>query len=54
MPRDYKAYLEDILEAGRKIRSYTEDLTHDSFQQNPMAVDAVMNPARRPQPLTPP
>ncbi len=27
MPRDYKAHLEDILEAVRKIRTYTAKLS---------------------------
>jgi uncharacterized protein with HEPN domain len=42
MHRDYKVYLEDILEAGRKIRSYTEHLSYETFRQSSMAVDAVV------------
>jgi uncharacterized protein with HEPN domain len=42
MPRDSKVYLEDILEAARKIRSYTDGLSYESFRLSPMAVDAVI------------
>jgi uncharacterized protein with HEPN domain len=31
MPRDYKAYLKDILEAIRKIENYTKDIAFDDF-----------------------
>jgi uncharacterized protein with HEPN domain len=42
MPRDYKVYLEDILEASRKIRSYTEGLSYEAFRESPMVADAVI------------
>lgn len=42
MPRAFDVYLEDILEAARKIRSYTGDLSYEAFRQNSMAVDAVI------------
>jgi uncharacterized protein with HEPN domain len=42
MPRDYKVYLEDILEAARKIRSYTDGLSYEAFCESAMAVDAVI------------
>jgi len=31
MPRDFKVYLEDILEAARKIRLYTAGLSFEEF-----------------------
>lgn len=42
MPRDPRVYLEDILEAIRRINSYTEGLDFVAFAKNPMAVDAVV------------
>lgn len=42
MPRDYNVYLEDILDAARKIRSYTEGLSYETFHESSMAVDAVI------------
>lgn len=31
MPRDSRVYLEDILEATRKIKTYTSDLSKTEF-----------------------
>lgn len=42
MPRDSNVYLEDILEAARKIRAYTKGLSYETFRENSMAVDAVI------------
>lgn len=42
MSRDYKLYLADILEAIRKIESYTQGLSLLEFSQDEMRVDAVM------------
>jgi uncharacterized protein with HEPN domain len=42
MSRNYKLYLADILEAIRKIESYTQGLTLLEFSQDEMRVDAVM------------
>ncbi|GIK42633.1 MAG: DUF86 domain-containing protein [Chloroflexota bacterium] len=42
MSRDYKLYLADILEAIRKIESYTQGLSLLEFGQDEMRVDAVM------------
>ncbi|MFZ2053734.1 MAG: DUF86 domain-containing protein [Candidatus Aminicenantales bacterium] len=42
MPRDYRVYVEDILEASRRIRLYTKRMTEDDFERSPMAVDAVV------------
>ena len=42
MPRDYKVFLEDILEAIKKIRSYTTALSLESFSQDEKSMDAVV------------
>lgn len=42
MPRDYKVSLEDILEASRKIRAYTEGLSQKAFAADPKTLDAVV------------
>jgi uncharacterized protein with HEPN domain len=42
MPRDYRVYLEDILEAAQKIREYTSGLTFDQFRADSRTVDAVI------------
>lgn len=42
MPRDYRVYLEDTLEAIGKIRMYTEDLSLKTFSADPKTVDAVV------------
>jgi len=42
MPRDSRVYLEDILEAIRKIRTYTEGLSFEEFQKDSKTVDAVV------------
>ena len=42
MPQDYKVFLEDILEAIKKIRSYTAALSLESFSQDEKSVDAVV------------
>jgi uncharacterized protein with HEPN domain len=42
MPRDYKVYLDDVLEAIAWIRIYTNGLTYDSFQEDRKTVDAVV------------
>lgn len=42
MPRDYRVYLEDILEASGKIYSYTAGLSYEGFRESSMVVDAVI------------
>ncbi len=42
MPRDYKVYLDDILEAIAWIRIYTTGVTYDSFQDDRKTIDAVV------------
>ena len=42
MPRDYKVFLEDILEAIRKIREYTDGLSLQAFTADAKTFDAVI------------
>ncbi len=42
MPRDYRLYLGDILDAIGKIEIYTSDSSFENFIQNGMLVDAVL------------
>jgi len=42
MRRDYKLYIDDILEAARKIEEYVEGLTFDDFAQDSKTIDAVI------------
>jgi uncharacterized protein with HEPN domain len=42
MPRDYKVYLEDIVEAIRKIRFFTTGLSLQTFSSDVKTFDAVI------------
>ena len=42
MPRDYKAYINDILEAIDRIESYTNNLTIDDFSESSLYQDAIV------------
>jgi uncharacterized protein with HEPN domain len=42
MPRDSKVYLEDILEATRKITAYTGSLSKAAFLEDEKTIDAVV------------
>lgn len=42
MPRDSRVYLEDILEATRKITTYTGSLSKTSFLEDEKTLDAVI------------
>jgi uncharacterized protein with HEPN domain len=42
MPRDSEVYLEDILEAAAKIKSYVAAFSFESFQADAKTVDAVL------------
>jgi uncharacterized protein with HEPN domain len=35
MPRDYRVYLEDILEAARRIHAYTSAMSMKDFASDP-------------------
>jgi uncharacterized protein with HEPN domain len=40
--RDWRFYLEDVVESARKIERYTEGLTFDQFRLRDMVIDAVV------------
>lgn len=42
MPRDFRLYLDDILEAIASIREYTAGLDYDAFAQDRKTQDAVV------------
>lgn len=42
MPRDSKVYLEDILAAARKVRTYTAGMTRERFSADEKTIDAVV------------
>ena len=42
MPRDYKVYLEDILEAAARIRDYSSALSREQFSKDSKTLDAVV------------
>ena len=42
MSRDYRVYLDDILEAAAKIRTYTATLTLEDLRSDPNTLDAVI------------
>lgn len=42
MPRDYRLYLDDILESCRKIRQFTEGMSFEEFESDPRTQDAVI------------
>lgn len=42
MIRDYRLYLDDILEAIGKIEKYTEGLNYEQFRQDDKTIDAVV------------
>lgn len=42
MPRDYRVYLDDILEAAERILAYTADHSFEQFSHDSRTVDAVI------------
>ncbi|HHW19469.1 MAG TPA: DUF86 domain-containing protein [Firmicutes bacterium] len=42
MQRDFRVYLEDILEAIHRIQLYTSNLSYEMFLQSPLIQDAVL------------
>jgi uncharacterized protein with HEPN domain len=42
MPRDYKVYLDDILEATARIRAYTVGLSLEELRKDTKTLDAVV------------
>ena len=43
MPRDAGLYVEDMLEAVRRIQRYTHDTDEVSFRADPRSIDAVVH-----------
>jgi len=42
MPRDYRLYLEDMLDAINKITGYSQGMNLEKLHENPLIVDAVL------------
>ena len=42
MQRDYKLYIEDILNSIEKIQAYTENLSYEKFVENELLIDGVI------------
>jgi uncharacterized protein with HEPN domain len=42
MPREYKLYLSDILEALERIQEYTKSMTFKDFAKSNITIDAVV------------
>jgi uncharacterized protein with HEPN domain len=42
MPRDYKLYLSDMLEALERIQEYTRNITYRDFARSNITIDAVV------------
>lgn len=42
MPRDYRVYVDDILEACRKILQFTGAMSFEEFESDPKTQDAVI------------
>ena len=42
MRRDYRLYLDDMLEASRRIREYMGDVTFESYLKDTKLLDAVV------------
>jgi uncharacterized protein with HEPN domain len=42
MSRDFKVYLEDMLEACQRIERYLDNVTYDQFIADTLRVDAVL------------
>ena len=42
MQRDYRAYIDDILESIRKIEKYTKGITYNEFVTNELIQDGVV------------
>jgi len=43
MPRDYKVYLDDILEATAKVREYSAGLSLEGLRDDTKTLDAVVH-----------
>jgi len=43
MPRDYKLYLGDLLEAAERIQEYTKKMSLSDFEHSKITIDAVVH-----------
>jgi uncharacterized protein with HEPN domain len=43
MPRDYKLYLRDLLEASERIQEYTRNMSLGDFERSNITIDAVVH-----------
>ena len=43
MPRDYKLYLRDLLEASSRIQEYTKNMNFIDFERSNITIDAVVH-----------
>jgi uncharacterized protein with HEPN domain len=41
MPKDYRIYLDDIIEAIEKIQNYVEGMSFEIFYSDPRTIDAI-------------
>ena len=46
MPRDYKVYADDILEAIAKIKRYTSGVDREAFSRDDKTFDAVFETSK--------
>jgi len=42
MPKDYRIYLDDILDSIGKIEAYTKGISYEGFAKNSLVVDGVV------------
>ena len=42
MPRDYKAFIDDIIEAIQRIEQYTDKLDIEDFSESQLHQDAII------------
>ena len=42
MPREFKAYLADIIDAIRKIEKYTKNLSYEKFAADELILDGIV------------
>lgn len=42
MQKEYKVYLDDIIESIKKIEKYTKGISYEEFARNDLVIDAVV------------
>lgn len=43
MPRNYLLYLKDMRNAAEKVQQYTQNVSFESYQQDPEKIDATLH-----------